>query len=54
MNNLILFINSFLSYALLFIVIIALVVIACLIGINMKKRKNASIQSAEKEETSAS
>ena len=41
MNNLILFLNSFLSYLLLFIVFAILIVIAILVGIKVRKSKNA-------------
>ena len=44
MNNLILFLNSFLSYFLVMAVIVILVSIAVFIGIKMRKRKN--LQSA--------
>ncbi|MCM1162227.1 MAG: hypothetical protein NC412_13535 [Roseburia sp.] len=54
MNNLILFLNSFLSYLLLFVIMIALVVIACVIGVKLRKAKDAKLQEEallEKEET---
>ena len=41
MTNLILFFNSFLSYLLLFAVIVVLGVAAALIGINLRKKKDA-------------
>lgn len=41
MNNFALFINSFLSYLLLFAVIVAVAGIAMFIGISMRKKKNA-------------
>ncbi len=41
MANLIAFSNAFLSYLLLFLVIVVLVIIACVIGIRLRKRKNA-------------
>ncbi|MBD5466461.1 MAG: hypothetical protein HDR22_11755 [Lachnospiraceae bacterium] len=44
MNNLILFLNSFLSYLLLFVIMIALVVIACIIGVKMRKSKDVRLQ----------
>lgn len=47
MNNLILFVNSFLSYGLLFLFVVALILIACFIGIGMRKRKNAQLETAE-------
>ena len=40
MTNAVLFFNSFLSYLLLFAVIVALVVTAALIGISMRKKKD--------------
>lgn len=40
MSNLILFINSFLSYLLVMAVIVVLVAIAIFIGITMRKKKN--------------
>lgn len=56
MNNLILFLNAFLSYAFAFIVVIALILVACFIGISLRKRKNAAegIETEEKEASSAS
>lgn len=41
MANLILFLNSFLSYLLLFVLIIAVVVVACIIGVKWRKSKDA-------------
>lgn len=41
MNNFALFINSFLSYLLLFAVIVVVAGIAMFIGITMRKKKNA-------------
>ena len=41
MTNLIAFINSFLSYLLLFGVCVAVVVIACLIGVHLRRNKDA-------------
>ena len=43
MTNLILFLNAFLSYLLLFVFIIVLVVVACIIGVKWRKSKNAKI-----------
>ena len=37
MTNLILFVNSFLSYLLLFVLIVALVIVACVIGVKWRK-----------------
>ena len=53
MNNLILFINSFLSYVALMAVIVVLAGIAVYIGITMRKKKNLqqiaeNTESAEK------
>lgn len=41
MTNLILFLNSFLSYLLLFVLIVALVIVACVIGVKWRKNKDA-------------
>ncbi len=41
MNNLILFVNSLLSYLLVFVVIVIVAGIAVFIGITMRKKKNA-------------
>ncbi len=41
MTNLILFVNSFLSYLLCFLLIVALVVVACIIGVKWRKSKDA-------------
>ena len=41
MTNLILFINSFLSYLLLFALIVVLVIVACVIGVKWRKSKDA-------------
>lgn len=46
MSNLIGFLNSFLSYIVLLLIIVALIGIAVTIGITMAKRKNA--KTAEK------
>lgn len=57
MNNLILFLNSFLSYLLLFVIMICLVVIACVIGVKMRKSKDAKLEAEallEKEEATES
>lgn len=43
MNNFILFINSFLSYALCFVLIVALVVVACILGAKLRKRKDVQV-----------
>lgn len=48
MNNLILFLNSFLSYLLVFIVFAVLIVVAVLVGIKVRKSKN------QKEEVASS
>lgn len=44
MNNLILFVNSFLSYLLLMAVIVILAGIAIFIGIKLRKNKNAKVE----------
>ncbi len=36
MTNLILFVNSFLSYLLQFVLIVALVIVACVIGVKLE------------------
>ena len=41
MTNLILFVNAFLSYLLLFAFIIVLVIVACIIGVKWRKSKDA-------------
>lgn len=41
MQNLILFINAFFSYLLVFVVIIILVIVAILIGVRLRKAKDA-------------
>ena len=43
MSNLILFINSFLSYLILMAVIVVLAGIAIFIGITMRKKKNLKL-----------
>ena len=41
MTNLILFVNSFLSYLILFALIVVLVIVACVIGTKWRKSKDA-------------
>ena len=41
MTNLILFVNAFLSYLLVFVFIVAVVVVACVIGVKWRKSKDA-------------
>lgn len=41
MTKLILFVNAFLSYLLIFVLIVALVVVACIIGVKCWKSKDA-------------
>lgn len=43
MINLILFINSFLSYLFVFVVIVILVIIACVLGIKWRKSSDAKL-----------
>lgn len=43
MTNLILFVNAFFSYFLLFLFIIVLVIVACIIGVKWRKSKDAKI-----------
>lgn len=40
MNNLVLFINSFLSYLLVFGVFVAVIIFACVCGVTLRKNKN--------------
>lgn len=46
MNNLILFLNTFLSYLLLFVLIVVLVVIACVIGAKWRMSKDKKLAAA--------
>lgn len=46
MAKLILFLNSFLSYLLLFVLIVAVVVVACMIGVKWRKNKDAKAAAA--------
>ena len=46
-NSLILFINAFLSYLLLFILIAALVVIACVLGAKWRKSKDQKLAATQ-------
>nr|WP_308627969.1 hypothetical protein [uncultured Eisenbergiella sp.] len=41
MTNFTMFFNSFLSYLLLFVLVAVLAVIACFIGISLRKKKDA-------------
>lgn len=54
MNNLILFLNAFMSYGVMFIFVIALIIIACFVGVSLRKRKNAAEPPTEGTESSAS
>ena len=47
MNNLILFVNSFLSYLLLMLIIVVIAGVAVFIGIKMRKNKNAKQEVVE-------
>ena len=46
MTNLILFVNAFLSYLLVFVLIVALVIVACIIGVKWRKSKDAKAAAA--------
>ena len=46
MNNLILFLNAFLSYLLVFVLIVAVVIVACVIGVKWRKNKDAKAAEA--------
>ena len=50
MANLIAFLNSFLSYLLVFVICVAAVALACVIGVTLRKKKDAkaAIENAEK------
>ncbi|MEG1847411.1 MAG: hypothetical protein RRX92_04515 [Lachnospiraceae bacterium] len=41
MNQLILFVNSFLSYLLVFAIVVVLLIVGCTIGIKWRKSKDA-------------
>ena len=43
MGNLILFLNAFLSYLFVFVLIIEVVIVACIIGVKWRKNKDAKI-----------
>ena len=43
MTNLILFVNAFLSYLLVFVFIVILVIIACILGVKWKKSSDAKL-----------
>lgn len=47
MTNLILFVNAFLSYLLVFVLIVALVIVACVIGVKWRKSKDAKAALAD-------
>lgn len=53
MTNLILFLNAFLSYLLIFVFIIVLVIAACIIGVKWRKNKDAKAVMQEGTEVSA-
>ena len=53
MTNLILFVNAFLSYLLLFVLVVALVIVACIIGVKLRKNKDAKAAAQKAEEYSA-
>lgn len=44
MTNLILFVNAFLSYLLIFVLIVALVIVACIIGVKCWKSKDTKTE----------
>lgn len=41
MTNVVLFLNAFFSYLLVFVLIIALVIVACILGVKWKKSSDA-------------
>jgi len=50
MNNLVLFINSFLSYLLVFGVFVVCIVGACFAGVSLRKVRNKKAENADSEE----
>lgn len=52
MANLVAFLNSFLSYLLLFAVCVAVVIVAVMAGIKLRRKKNAEEALAERQEDS--
>ena len=53
MSSFVLFFNAFLSYLLLFAVIVVLVIGACLTGVNLRRKKDAqtaALAAGDKEE----
>ena len=48
-NNVISFTNSFLEYLLVFGISVVVVIIACVIGVSLRKSKNAKIEAASVE-----
>lgn len=50
MTNLILFVNAFLSYLLIFVLIVALVIVACIIGVKWSKSKDAKAAAEQQAE----
>ena len=53
MDNLVLFLNSFLSYLLLFVICVAVIIVAVLIGVKLRRNKDAK-DAAMIEETKSS
>lgn len=53
MTNLILFVNAFLSYLLLFVLVVALVIVACIIGVKLRKNKDAKAAAQQAVDDSA-
>lgn len=47
MTKLILFLNAFFSYVLVFVLIVALVIVACIIGSKWRKSKDAKAAQSE-------
>lgn len=47
MTKLILFLNAFFSYVLVFVLIVALVIVACIIGAKWRKSKDAKAAQSE-------
>ena len=52
MANIIAFTNSFLSYLLLFCICVAVVIIACVIGVKLRKNKDAKMEAENNKQES--
>lgn len=50
MNNAVLFLNKFLEYGMVFVIFIAVIIVFAIIGINIRKSKNAKLEQSESNE----